>query len=125
NHTGSDDSATFEITPASTTTVVTCSVSEIYTGSEIEPCTVSVTGANLSLTPAPVYADNINVGTASASYTYSGDANHTGSDDSATFEITPAGTTTVVTCPASEAYTGLEIEPCSVTVTGSKLSLTP
>src|SRR6185436_11572836 len=125
NHTGSHDSATFEITPAGTTTVVTCSVSEIYTGSEIEPCSVSVTGANLSLTPAPDYADNINVGTATASYTYPGDANHTGSDDSATFEITPAGTTTVVSCPASEVYTGSEIEPCTVSVTGANLSLTP
>ena len=126
NHTGSSGSDTFEITKASTTTVVSCTASEVYTGSAIEPCTVSVTGANLSLTPAPVYADNINVGTASASYTYAGDANHTGSSGSDTFEITKASTTTVVSCsPESLVYKGLALTPCTVSVTGANLNLTP
>ena len=56
---------------------------------------MTVTGANLSLTPAPVYANNVNAGTntASASYTFAGDANHTGSSDSKTFSIAKASAT--------------------------------
>jgi hypothetical protein len=42
----------------------------------------------LSLTPTPTYANNTNVGTASASYTYAGDTNHTGSSDSKNITIT-------------------------------------
>ncbi len=41
----------------------------------------------MSLTPAPVYADNINAGTANASYTYAESANHFGSSDSENFTI--------------------------------------
>ena len=119
NHEGSNGSDAFEITKATSTTVVTCPTSETYTGTDITPCSVIVSGAGgLNLTPAPVYADNVVVGTASASYTYAGDANHTGSDDSDTFNITKATSTTVVTCPTSETYTGSEIISCSVSVTG-------
>ncbi len=127
NHGGSSDSATFEIDPATSTTTVTCPASVVYNGSAQEPCTVTVTGAGgLSLTPDPVYADNTDAGTASASYTYAGDANHGGSSDSATFEIDPATSTTTVTCPASVVYNGSAQEPCTVTVTGAGgLSLTP
>src|SRR5207302_1560537 len=62
------------------------------------PCSASVTGApGFSLTPTPAYASNTNAGTAIASYTYAGDANHTGSADSKTFTIDPASSTTTVT----------------------------
>ena len=44
------------------------------------------------------------VGTASASYDYTGDANHTGSSDDATFEISKAATVTVVTCPLASVW---------------------
>ena len=114
-----------QITKADSTTVITCPVSATYTGSAITPCTVAVTGANLSLTPTPDYSNNINVGTATASYTYAGDANHNGSSDSKTFEITKADSTTVITCPVSATYTGSAITPCTVAVTGANLSLTP
>ncbi|PYS80345.1 MAG: hypothetical protein DMF67_20690 [Acidobacteria bacterium] len=97
DHTASGDSKDFEIAKASTTTTVNCSASETYTGSAITPCTATVTGANLSLTPAPTYTDNVNVGTATASYAYAGDANHAGSSDSKTFQITSASSATVVT----------------------------
>lgn len=41
---------------------------------------LSITGAaGLSLTQTPSYANNTNAGTATASYTYAGDANHFGS----------------------------------------------
>ncbi len=81
--------ATGIITQATSTTEVTCPTdSQTYTGSAITPCTVSVTGVGgLSLTPDPTYADNVNVGIATASYTYAGDTNHTGSSDSTTFSI--------------------------------------
>src|SRR5207302_1543621 len=50
-----------------------------------------VTGAGgLSLTPAPTYTNNTNAGTATASYTYAGDANHTGSSDTKNFTIDKA-----------------------------------
>jgi hypothetical protein len=104
---------------------VTCPASETYTGSALTPCSVTVTGANLSLSPAASYANNTNVGTATASYTYAGDSNHDGSGDSKNFSITKASSSTTVTCPASQTYTGAALTPCSVTVTGANLSLSP
>ena len=47
-----------------------------------------------------------------------------GSSDSETFEITRAATTTTVTCPVSETYTGAAIEPCSATCSGPMLNQT-
>src|SRR5207253_11158196 len=123
NHDGSSDSKNFEITKASTTTSVTCPASDTYTGSALTPCSVTVTGANLSLSPAANYANNTNVGTATAGYTYAGDSNHDGSSDSKNFEITKASTTTSVTCPASDTYTGSALTPCSATVTSANLRL--
>ena len=50
-----------------------------YTGAAHTPATVAVTGAGgLSLTPTANYANNVNAGTATASYTYAGDDNHAG-----------------------------------------------
>src|SRR5437660_240568 len=86
--------------------VGTATASYTYTGSALTPCSVTVTGANLSLPPTPTRRSSDLVGTATASYTYAGDANHDGSSDSKNFEITKASTTTTVTCPASETYTG-------------------
>ena len=119
NHDGSNGSDTFAITKAGSSTVVTCTPDSVtYTGSAQEICSVAVSGANLSLTPAPVYTNNINVGTASASYTYAGDDNHDGSNGSDTFAITKASSSTVVTCtPDSVTYTGSALEICSVAVT--------
>jgi hypothetical protein len=58
---------------------------------------VTVTGANLSLTLTPAYVNNVNAGTATASYTFDGDDNHTGSSDSKTFTIIKATPTVSVT----------------------------
>ena len=67
----------FQVTLATSTTVVTCPASVVYDGTAQTPCTVSVTGAGgLSLSPTPIYTLNTDVGTATASYTYAGDANH-------------------------------------------------
>ena len=66
------------------------------------PCSVSVTGAGgLNLTPTPSYTNNINMGTATASYTYAGDANHTGSSDSKNFTIAPPYGFVPVSVPTS------------------------
>jgi hypothetical protein len=120
NHDPSTGSSTFEITKASSTTTVNCPASQTYSGSAIEPCTASYSGAGgLSGTLTPTYSDNINSGTATATATYAGDANHQGSTRSASFTITRASTTTIVNCPATETYTGSAIEPCTATVTGA------
>ena len=127
NHTGSSDSDHLRHHRPRSTTVVTCPASVVYDGSAQTPCTVSVTGAGgLSLSPTPIYTLNTDVGTATADYTYAGDANHTGSSDSTTFDITQATSTTVVTCPASVVYDGSAQTPCTVSVTGAGgLSLSP
>ena len=128
NHNGSSDTETFAIDKATSTTVVTCDAGPfVYDGTAQEPCSVSVTGAGgLSLTPNPVYANNVDAGNANASYTYAGDANHTGSSDNENFTIDQAASVTTVTCPANVTYTGSAQEPCSVSVTGAGgLNLTP
>jgi hypothetical protein len=97
--------ATITITKAPSTTTLTCPASVTYTGAALTPCSVTVTGASLNLTPAANYANNTNVGTATASYTYAGDSNHDGSSDSKNFEITKANATISVT-PYSVTYDG-------------------
>ena len=127
NHTGSNDSKSFTIDKATSTTAVRCPASVTYDGSAQTPCTVLVTGVGgLSSTPAPSYSDNTNAGTATASYTYAGDANHEGSSGSETFTIDKATSTTAVSCPASVTYDGSAQTPCTVLVTGvGGLSSTP
>src|SRR3989442_10710603 len=90
-------------------------------------CTVAVTGAGgLSLTPDPAYAHNVDAGTATASYTFTGDANHNGSNGSKDFTIEKADSTTAVTCPVSVVYHNSARTPCTDAVTGvGGLSLTP
>src|SRR5947208_9786609 len=115
------------IEKADSSTVVSCPLSVVYNGSARTPCTVAVTGAGgLSLTPAQNYAHNTDAGTATASYTYGGDANHNGSSGSKDFTIEKANASTVVSCPLSVVYNGWARTPCTVAVTGAGgLSLTP
>src|SRR5205807_281826 len=113
------NSAPFNVLQASSTTTVSCPASVPYTGAAQTPCTVSVTGAGgLSLTPTATYTNNTNAGTATASYTFAGDANHTGSSDSKTFTIDKASSSTLVSCPASVTYGGIAQMPCTASVTG-------
>ncbi len=111
----------FTIDPAESVTEVSCSAGPFtYTGSAITPCTANVTGAgglNEALTVG--YTDNLNAGLATASASYPGDANHTGSNDSKNFTIDPAESITEVSCPANETYTGSAIEPCTANATGA------
>ncbi|SIS75662.1 MBG domain-containing protein, partial [Belliella pelovolcani] len=118
NYLPSSDSEDFEIGKASTTTVVTINGGPFtYTGSAIEPATVSVTGPDgLNLTPDAIYSNNINAGTATASYDYEGDDNYLPSSDSEDFEIGKAPLT--ITADSFEKFTGQENPTFSVTYSG-------
>jgi N-acetylneuraminic acid mutarotase len=104
NHNPSSDSETYAINPAASMTVVTVSGGEsfIFDGNA-HPATVSVTGVGgLNQTPVPTYGcghSPVNVADSgcTASYTFSGDTNHTGSTDSKTYTISRASSTTTVT----------------------------
>ena len=108
NRASSSGSAALTVGPAAeetSVTTVTCAPGPfVYTGEPVTPCSVTVTGSNgLSLTPDPVYADNVDAGTATASYDYPGDATHGPSSDSETFEIGQA-TLHVDAAPGSKTY---------------------
>jgi hypothetical protein len=82
----------YEIAKAGSITVVTCAASAVYTGSLIEVCSAKVTGVgglNAEVTPV-ILTNNVNVGTAGASATFEGDANHLASSGSGGFAITGA-----------------------------------
>ncbi len=119
NHEPSSNSTTFTIGKASSTTTVTCGAGPFtFNGSAQTPCAASVTGiGGISLSPTPSYADNTDAGTASASYTYAGDANHEGSSDTATFLIGKASSTVVIDCTDPVTYTGSPLTPCTAIVT--------
>ncbi|HEY3335388.1 MAG TPA: hypothetical protein VGK16_09170, partial [Candidatus Limnocylindrales bacterium] len=128
NHTGSTDSKTFTIDKASSSVSINCPASVIYNGSAQEPCTAIVTrvgAGTLGLTVG--YSTNTSAGTANASASYPGDANHSGDSTSTTFTIDKASSLTTVTCTAGPfTYTGSALTPCSASVTGAGgLSLTP
>jgi len=78
--------ATIHITPAPTTSTVSCPASMTYTGAALTPCMGGVTGPGLSLSLSPTYTSNV-VGTATATVTYSGGANYAASSASKTFQI--------------------------------------
>jgi len=82
-------SGALEVAKASSSTEVTCPASVVYDGSAQAPCTAAATGAGgLSQAVTVTYENNVDVGTATASATFDGDDNHTGSSDSKTFAIT-------------------------------------
>src|ERR1019366_5606980 len=86
----------YSITKAPSTVTVTCTGSFVYNGLAQTPCSATVTGAGgLSQPVTPVtYTNNTNAGTATASATYAGDANHAASTTAtANFTISPAPVT--------------------------------
>src|SRR5438105_4137897 len=97
---------------------------------------VLVTGAgSLSLTPSPSYSGGCSAApihvaqttptACTASYSYAGDGDHTGSNDSATIVITPAASLTTVSGAGSFVFDG-SAHAASVLVTGAgSLRLTP
>ncbi len=131
NYLGSSDSGTFVIGKAASVVTVVCQFNVTYTGSDQEECSAGVTGAGgLNKELTPTYANNIDVGTATATATYDGDDNHFGDESSASFEITEATSDTTVWCPAGpHVYTGEPITPeCTANATGDgglSTSVTP
>jgi hypothetical protein len=120
NHDGSSNSTTFEIAKASSATTVICPSNVTYDGSAQTPCSASVSGAGGLNQPLSVnYSNNTNAGTASASASYAGDANHDGSSDSKNFTIDKAASTTVVNCPSNVTYDGSAQTPCTASVSGA------
>jgi hypothetical protein len=88
NHEPSGGHAGFTVDPAPSEVSLTCPADVPYTGSAQTPCSASVTGAGgLDQGLEVSYANNV-LGTATASASWAGDGNHTGSSASATFEIT-------------------------------------
>ena len=98
NYNSASGSVDVKISKATSTTTVTGG-SFTYDGNP-HSATVSVTGAGLNLTPAPSYSGGCSEApvyvyqttpiACTASYTYAGDANHTGSNGSATITIKTA-----------------------------------
>ena len=89
NNSTQSPAPTLTFNKADTRTTVTCGAGTFtYTGSAYEPCSAEVSGpGGLNFTPDVVYANNINAGKATASYTYDESANYLGSSDSKTFTI--------------------------------------
>ena len=121
NHNPASDSGGFQILPADAVVTLTCPATEPYTGSAWEPCTATVTGAGigtLDISDQIDYSDNVNVGLAGATVTWS-DANHNPASASGGFQILPADAVVTLTCPSQETYKGSAWEPCTATVTGA------
>ncbi|MFC7597002.1 hypothetical protein ACFQU3_16925, partial [Terrabacter sp. GCM10028922] len=121
NHTSSTDTESFTIDKAASAVVVSCpATDQPWTGAAQQPCTAKATRVAASeVTLTPTYSDNTELGTATASASYAGDANHNSSTGSDTFQIVKAPSYVAVTCPTSEEYTGSDIEPCTAQVTGA------
>ncbi|MEP6629153.1 MAG: PxKF domain-containing protein [Lapillicoccus sp.] len=123
-HLPSSKTATFTIAKAPTSLSVSCGI-QVFTGAPIEPCGISVGGVGtLTGVTSAIYTDNVNVGPASVTVSYPGDANHESATATGTFAITPAPVVVTVTCPASADFTGTPLTPCTATVTGPLLSTT-
>ncbi len=91
NHEASTGSVTFTIAKATSTTTVTCPTGVVYTGSALTPCSATVTGVSgLDQTLTVSHTSNTDAGTATASASYAGDANHTGSSATTAFTIAQA-----------------------------------
>src|SRR5215211_1070043 len=121
NYNASNNSETFTIDKANTTTTVSCTAGPFtYTGSAHTPCSANVTGPNGLNQPLTVsYTDNVNAGTVTPSASYAATANYNASNNSETFTIDKANTTTTVGCTAGPfTYTGSAHTPCSANVTG-------
>jgi MBG domain (YGX type) len=134
NHDPSSGSATIVINKAPSSTVVTGGTFTF--DNSPHAATVSVAGAGgLSLNPTPTCSGGCSVApthvsettptACTASYSFAGDLDHTGSSDSAIITITQAPSVTVVSGGSSFQFDGLA-HGATVSVTGAGgLSLTP
>src|ERR1700730_15880254 len=116
HYTTATASVTLTVNKATVTVTVSCPTTrQTYTGSALTPCTAGYkTSDGLSGTLTVSYTSNTNVGTAGASASYAGDANHAGSSGTGSFSIAQATSTVTVSCPATpQAYTGSALTPCT------------
>ncbi|MFB7885051.1 PxKF domain-containing protein [Microbacterium sp. NPDC056057] len=119
NYASLSGSAVIAIGPAASSISILCS-DVVYDGTAHEPCSATVTGAGGLDKPVTVhYSDNTGAGTATASASYTGDGNHTGSTASTTFGIAKAPSTTDIACTTPHTYTGSPITPCTAKATGA------
>ncbi len=125
NHTESTGTGSFAITEATSTVTVTCGGPYTYTGVALTPCTATATGAGgLNQGVTVTYANSTNVGTASVSATFAGDANHTGATGTGSFAITQA--TPVLTWATPSAITlGTPLSTSQLNASASYLSFNP
>lgn len=117
----------YSITQAPTTVTVVCPVPPVtYNGSPLTPCSATVTGAGLNQPLTVMYSNNTNVGTASATASYAGDANHTGNSGSNTFKIDPASVTVTAGSYGPAPYDGNThaLSACAVSTNFDNLTCT-
>jgi len=91
NYNAAAGTVAITIGQASSTVTVVCPASVASTGSPLTPCTAAATGAAMAavnVTASLIYANNISGPTATATATWAGDVNHTGSTGSGSFLIT-------------------------------------
>jgi hypothetical protein len=119
-HASASGSATFTIAKASSNVTVSCPTSVTYDATAQTPCTATASGVGMKpVTGLTVgYSNNTNAGTATATSSWGGDANHTDSTANTTFKIAQAPSEVAVTCPTSVVYKGAEQKPCTATATG-------
>src|SRR5204862_386367 len=90
-----------------------------YNGAAQVPCSATVSGAgSLSETLTVTYTENTNAGTAHATATFAGDANHTGSTDTKDFAIAKAAVTATAGS-GSATFDGAAKSPAACAVTGA------
>ncbi len=126
NFNASSGNQNLTVNQATSSVTMTCPlVDQPYSGSAQTPCTASYsTSDGLSGSLTPTYSNNTNAGIASASASYTGDADHAASNNSANFTISQVSSTVAVTCPvAAQPFTGSAQTPCTAEVTG--IGMTP
>ena len=131
NHDGNTGSAVFTIDRAASNTAVTCTPASVtYSGFPQTPCSASATGVGgLDQPLSPSYANNTNVGTATASAAFGGDSNHLGSSGSQTFAITQKPLTVTAnnqgkTLGSTFAFAGTEFTTSGLVASDSVTSVT-
>ena len=109
----------WSITQATSTVTITCPASVAYNGAAQTPCTATVTGAgglNQALTVS--YTNNTNAGTATATASFAGDANHSASTKSTNFTIN-AAPVTATAGSVTGVYNGTAFAPSACAITGT------
>ncbi len=125
NYTNATGNGTLTIKQAGSITMLTFELGPYTYQGTAFTATAVATGAgglNAAVTPVLYSGDCTNVtitNGCTATATYAGDTNHTGSMDSKSITITQAGSTTTVNCPATVIYNGMAQAPCTASVTGA------